>query len=262
MLDHNTTLGYFPSIPWIPYYASPRDWSVALLTCESSGVRQLAEQGLLDITPMSTMDWFDLSDKWGRLNNWGIAFRGRAGSVLLFSNEPIEELHQADIAICDETTTSVRVLQALLKDKYGLGIGRWRRNVDIQDARTPRLLIQNQAVEELNRKRFRYVYDLGREWWDWQGTPIVPAVWVYRTGLDPALVSAAHELLEASVARYRKDPVGAILAHKGDHGWAAGVQDVVQLHKNFEYALSDESLRGIDRMRAALPREVEGFTAR
>lgn len=253
------TIGLFPSIPWIPYYSRSKEWDADLRTCESSGVRELAGKQLVDITPMATADWFALSERWHRLDNWGIAFRKKAGSVLLFSHDPIERLSGVDIAICGETTTSVRVLEAILKGKYGLQIGQWRRNVDAADARTPRLLIQNQAVEEAQQKRFQYVYDIGREWWDWQGTPIVSALWVCRHDLDQATRLRASRLLKESMEHYSMHNFEVIGAHKAAHKWPSSVQEVQALHGNFEYALGDECELGIQRMREVLPIEVEGF---
>lgn len=252
-------IGLFPSIPWIPFYGLCKSWPATLRTCESSEVRELALNQLVDVTPMATVDWFALSERWHRLGNWGIAFRKRAGSVLLFSHKPIDQLSGADIAICGETTTSVRVLQAILKDKYGLKIGQWRRNVDTEDAQTPRLLIQNQAVEETQRKRFQYVYDIGREWWDWQGTPIVSAVWVYRRDLEQSARSRVNRLLKESMEHYFMNSAEVIHAHKSEHKWPFSVVDIQALHGNFEYALGEECERGIQRMRAVLPVEVEGF---
>ncbi|WP_028601744.1 MqnA/MqnD/SBP family protein [Ottowia thiooxydans] len=254
------TVGHFSSVPWIPYYTSPEVWPVSLLPCESSEVRQLATRGQVDITPMAVADWFELGDTWHRLGSWGISFRGKADSVCLFSPRPIEDLHLAEIAISKQTTSAVRILQALLKGKYGLGIGPWRCNVNVEDTTTPRLLIQNEAVEELGRKRFAYVYDLGREWHDWQSTPVVPAVWVYRAGTDPSKLELVQQLLADSVARYRSDPMAAVSAHRMAYEWAPSVEEVVALHGNFDYDLSDgDFTRGIERMRALLPRQVEGF---
>lgn len=257
--DRPPRVGFFNSIPWIPCFTGRREWDVSLVSCESSGVRDLALQGKLDITPMATVDWFMFRGEWTRLKNWGIAILERADSVLFFSNTPIEELDDADVAICDQTSTSVRVLQAIMVKKYGLRIGRWRRNVDIFDSETPRLLIQNQAVEEAARNRFRFVYDLGTEWSSWQGTPIVSAVWVHRTGTDAQTVAALDELLTRSIDRYRADPVAAIEAHRREFGWTVSAESVRTLHANFEYELGEAAERGIDRMCDILQERIVGF---
>jgi len=255
-------IGFFPSSPWIPNYCDHESWPANLVRCESSGVRELVERGQLDVTPMAIPDLFELEGRWKRLANWGISYRGVAGSVVFFSNVPMSELDGADIDVCYETTTSVRVLQAIMKKKYGLRIGRWSRNLDVEDATTPRLLIQNQAVEERQRKRFRFEYDLGREWWEWIGTPIVSAVWAYRVDVDPAAVAAVKGLLSASMHRYRQDPSAAIRAREAREGLPASVRDIAELHRNFEYELGNEAELGIVRMRELLEPVIEGFKVR
>lgn len=256
-LDIN--VGHFTSVPWISNYVFSVTWPVNLIRCESSGVRHLAESGQLDFTPMAATDWFSLEHRWTRLRNWGIAIRQRADSVMLFSQKPLHELDGDDIAICGETTNSVRTLQALLKDRYGLRIGRWSRNVDAADDTTPRLLIQNQAVEERARGRFPYQIDIGQEWFDWQGAPLVSAVWVHRVDARPAAIEVMENLLASSMQRYRENPTAAVQAHKREHHWPMSVEEIERLHANFEYELGDAAELGLERMRRVLPAEVEGF---
>lgn len=252
-------VGHFTSVPWIPNYCDSELWPVNLVRCESSGVRELAESRRLDITPMAVADWVELQDGWKRLKNRGIAIKRRADSVLLFSQKPLSELDGADVAICGETQNSVRVLQSLLAQRYGLRIGNWRRHVDDEDDMTPRLLIQNQAVEERARGRFRYEIDLGEEWFAWQGVPLVSAVWVHRADLDPAAVEAVEELLAASMRRYRANPTEAVSKHRDAFGWTRSVGDIELLHQNFEYELGAAAEAGIARQREVLPKEVLGF---
>lgn len=252
-------VGYFPSVPWIPNYTGRAAWPVELVRCESSGVRGLIEHGRLDVTPLAIPDLFELEGRWRRLANWGISYRGVAGSVLFFSPRPWHELDDCPVAICDETTTSVRVLQALMKQKYGLRIGRWTRALDPADELTPRLLIQDQAVAELRKDRFAYIYDIGHEWWGWQGTPIVSAVWAHRADLDAETVAGVESLIAASVARYRANPRAAVAARQAEQGLPAPVNSILALHRNFQYALDAEAEKGIERMRQVLEAKVDGF---
>lgn len=253
-------IGHFCSVPWIPNYVGAEEWAVSLVGCESSGVRHLATSDAVDITPMSVVDWFALEGSWQRLGDWGISFREKAGSVCLFSQQPIETLDHAEIAICTETTTSVRILHALLKDKYKLRIGLWRRQVDLNDSVTPRLLIQNKAVEERARKRFQFVYDLGAEWFEWQGTPVIPAVWVYKTSVSPEHAAEFQQRLADAMALYRNDPEAAISKHRAKYQWSSSTEEICALHRNFEYELQGEFFtRGLERMRAVLPVHLDGL---
>lgn len=259
-LDLN--IGFFPSVPWIPSYCMHDSWPVNLVRCESSGVRQLAEEHAVDFTPMASADWFALEHSWTRLKNFGIAIRQRADSVLFFSQKPIDALDMADVAVCGETANSVRVLQALLQHRYGLRIGTWTResDTDLIDGSKARLLIQNQALEERARQRFEYVYDLGQEWFDWTGTPLVSAVWVHRTDAHPAAVEAVENLLTSSLQRYRFNPSVAIGEHRRRHGWTMAVEEIQQLHTNFEYELGEDAERGLVRLREVLAADLQGFS--
>lgn len=258
-LSPAVNVGHFTSVPWIPNYCGSEHWPVNLVQCESSGVRELAEAGRLDITPMAVADWSELQAGWKRLKNRGIAIKRRADSVLFFTQKPLSELDGADVAICGETQNSVRVLQALLAQRYGLRIGRWRRDVDDADDQTPRLLIQNQAMEERARGRFRYEFDLGEEWFTWQGVPLVSAIWVHRADLDPSAVAHVEDLLAASMRLYRADPAAAVARHRMAFGWTRTAADVELLHQNFEYELGAAAEFGIERQQEVLPKEVAGF---
>lgn len=253
------SVGHFPSLPWIPQYVAREAWPVRLVRCESSGVRSLVDRAQLEVTPMAAADWFTLDGTWRRLGNLGISFAGQAGSVLMFSQQRIEDMDSAELAICAETTSSVRLLQAIMTGRYGLRIGHWHRQVDESESRTARLLIQNQAVAELARKRFRYVYDLGEMWADWQKVPTVTAVWVYRSDCLPEEAESVELLLRESMRVYRSDPEKAIAAHKAEFAWPGKVSDVARLHENFVYDLGPDQLAGLERMRQVMPAEVEGF---
>lgn len=244
-------VGHFKSIPWIPPYAAHDAWPVTFVDCVSSTVIDLLRQ--VDVTPMATVDWFPRQQDWCRLENHGLWIRERAGSVLLFSPWPIEQLGGKEIAISDETSTSVRVLHALLTGKYGLSLGTWRRGVVENDQHTPRLLIQNQAVHEIARRRFEYVYDLGHEWRKWQGVPLVPAVWVYRRGLSSDKTRFIADLLDSSLGEFSERTGVHIESHRHRNGWTASTQTVERLLRNFEYRMNVEAERGLEAMRSELP---------
>ncbi|MBN9478073.1 MAG: hypothetical protein J0H72_28770 [Burkholderiales bacterium] len=255
MREGGLCVGHFQSVPWIPFYVGSEDWPMRRVPCMSSTVPAMVDAGLLDATPMATVDWLTRGEQWPRLGGLGLAYRQRAGSVLLFSPRPIHELDGADIAICDETATSMRVLHAILAGKYGLRIGRWRRGLPT-DPSMPRLLIQDQAVEEAARGRFPHVHDLGREWWEWQGTPVVSAVWVRRRDLADDALEPLRAGLAASLSRYASQPDQAIEHHCARHGVASAPAALRTLLGNFEFELGEAAEAGIRRMAQVLPTAV------
>jgi chorismate dehydratase len=246
-------VGHFPSAPWAPYYAGDADWaSVRLVDCVSSEVKGLMEAGLLDATPMATVDWLDMLDSCKRIAGYGLAYRERAGSVLLFSDRPIEALDGAPLAISTETTTSVRVLRAILAGKYRLALGPLQPMTADTPPTTPRLLIQDEAVEERARKRFAYVYDLGEEWWSWQRSPIVSAVWVARAGLPDDEVARIAAVLDTALTWSAAHPSDMARRFLANRPALMSADALGSLLGNFCFRLGADEERGIDIMKRTL----------
>lgn len=250
-------IGHFSSLPWIPFYQGSEGWPVELKNCGYEEVPQLLEKNQVALTPISTAQWFEAEPHWKRLGRFGIGLRGKAGNILLFTNTPIQKLQNCPIAVKPETSNSRKVLHAVLAQKYGLEMAPWVEGVNEQDTAIPRLLTQKDALEEQSKNRFKYTYDIGYEWWSWQGTPIVSAVWVYNSNLDSEIVGSLRTLLENSLELYGQDPRASIVAYQKKYGLNLSVSSIQSLLGNFEYLLDEEAEKGIDRLRRVLPQSVE-----
>lgn len=97
-------------------------------------------------------------------------------SVKLFSNLPVQELSWKRVRMTAQSKTSVTLLRILLETRFGL------RPDYVDGAYQPGddacLLIGDQALEENERRRFAYSYDLGTLWQDWQKLPFVFGAWI------------------------------------------------------------------------------------
>lgn len=252
-------IGHFPSAPWAPYYAPLWAMKAERVRCVSSQVRELALQGELDATPMATVDWLEMSNRFVRLGALGIAYRERAQSVLLFSPVPVTQLGGVPIAVSTETTTSIRVLRALLKGRHGLKLGPLVPLSDDLSLKMPRLLIQDEALAEAARSRFEHVIDLGEEWWAWQHTPIVSAVWVARAGLPAATVRQLQAQLSHALGSFWGDAETHAERFAAQAASPVGAQALVALCRHFRYRLGEDEERGIRRMNSLLEsrRDIE-----
>src|SRR3989338_6068607 len=81
---------------------------------------QQAAAGELTAGLLPLADFFRLQDQFERLGPFGVAVRGRAHSVLLFSRRPVRQLDGASIAVTDETSTTAVLLRLLLEQRYHL----------------------------------------------------------------------------------------------------------------------------------------------
>jgi predicted solute-binding protein len=128
---------------------------------------------------------------WLTVSVWKIAFSlwevlrcqcQQAGSVLLFSTVPIMELDGATIGITDKASSAPRLLQVLLRLKYGV---RPEAFVSLDASYDAFLLIGNQALRQrLGAPGFRHTYDLGAEWHAWT-VALCLSRWMARRDLDP-----------------------------------------------------------------------------
>lgn len=172
-----------------------------------------AAEGRIDAGPLSLLDAWRLDGEFEPLGNFGIAVRGPARSVLLFSKHPLEDLDQVRLGVTDQSSTSVKLLEAMLALREGVK-PIFTEGFSPQD--TARLLIGDQALLEAKRLRedFPYVFDLGREWYLWRERSFVFAKWMVRRSVPAFLKDELKDKLEASLRRFEKNPDTAV--------WRAG----------------------------------------
>lgn len=134
-------------------------------------------------------------------------------SVKLFSRFPIEELSQKTIRLTAQSATSVTLLRILLEDRFGLCpfyVGGGTVG-PLDDAC---LLIGDQALEENERRRFEFAYDLGTLWQAWQGVPFVFGAWVISKeallGGGRPVVERYMECTQKSIDAFREDKSSAL----------------------------------------------------
>lgn len=98
-------------------------------------------------------------------------------SVKLFSRFPIEDLSGKSIRMTAQSATSVTLLKILLEDRFSLK-PEYVQGGAVTSCDDACLLIGDQALEENERHRFSFAYDLGTLWQAWQGVPFVFGAWV------------------------------------------------------------------------------------
>ena len=133
-------------------------------------------------------------------------------SVKLFAKYPIEELSQKTVRLTAQSMTSVNLLKILLEERYKVKPLYCDGAYDDSDDAC--LLIGDKALEENERHRFAYDYDLGALWQDWQSVPFVFGAWIVsKDALKPDLEQTLKSYLRAtqeSVERFRENPSKAL----------------------------------------------------
>lgn len=155
-----------------------------LTDCVPRELGRQAAAGELMAGLLPLVDYLRLADSFERLERFGIAVRGRAQSVLLFSRQPLRQLDGAVIAVTEETSTTAVLLRLLLERRYHVQPSAYQRGQHPEaDAL---LLIGDEALRFRHANRqFPFETDLAFEWWLWQHLPFVFAVWAIRKDAAP-----------------------------------------------------------------------------
>ena len=129
-------------------------------------------------------------------------------SVKLFSRYPVESLSGRRVRITSQSRTSVALLRVLLEMRYGIK-PEYVPGLGAEESDDACLLIGDLALEENERNRFEFSYDLGALWQEWQGLPFVFGAWIVsKSALVPGLRPVLErylDLTEKSIADFRAD---------------------------------------------------------
>lgn len=188
-----------------------------------------AERGGFQVAagPMSLRDYMNLADDFEKLD-YGVAVKGKANSVLLFSKYDWQELAGKRIAITAETSTSVELLRVLLEKRFGVSDYSFHRthptdrSYENYDAV---LLIGDEALQAAygapQWAHATRVYDLAEEWCAWKEMPFVFAVWAIRKGTPE---TARNEII-ASLEKSLENANGHFGELGHEHGSKLGMSE-------------------------------------
>jgi chorismate dehydratase len=176
-------VGRIPYLHAEPFYFDMVRRGIELYEMAPSAIVIAAERGDIDAGPVPLADSFHLEDRFQPVAGFCVASVKQAGSILLFSTVPMAQLDRANIGLTDEASSAPRLLQILLRLKYGVQPEAY---VPLQASHDAFLLIGNQALRQrLGAPGYRHIYDLGAEWHAWTGLPCVFCRWMVRKDLAP-----------------------------------------------------------------------------
>jgi len=132
-------------------------------------------------------------NEWHIHSNYCIGSDGAVASVCIFSEVPMVEIKT--VYLDYQSKTSVNLAKILLKEY-------WRKDVEFIDATgedfrehitgtTGGVVIGDRALEQ--RKKSKYIYDLGQAWKEHTGLPFVFAAWIANKKLPEKFSTAFNE---------------------------------------------------------------------
>ena len=198
-------IGKIKYLNCLPYYSGlEAGESLQFESGTPAEINRMMREGKIDIAPISSMEYLQHPEDYLLFPDLGIASRDYVRSVTLFSKKKIEDLNGADIAVTEESLTSVHLLDLILRDKYKVQAmldpmpSNPKAMLEKHDAA---LLIGNDALLVQPRK-WIYRYDLGNLWYDWQKLPFVYAVWAVRREAVTSNAAAVQDFYHALKERF------------------------------------------------------------
>ncbi|HEV3436498.1 MAG TPA: menaquinone biosynthesis protein [Gemmata sp.] len=157
--------------------------------------------GELDVGLIPIIEFFR-GDRYSFVPNIAIGSRGPVLSVTLFSRVPWSEIRT--VALDEGSRTSSALTQIILQKRYGIHpeVRPLLIESPADDLTTDAVLLIGDRAMRACLPGYRFAYDLGEEWTDWTGLPMVYAVWAIRNEVKlGAAEKAFHRAKEYGLSR-------------------------------------------------------------
>lgn len=178
-------------------------------------------EGRLDIGPISLVEYLRNAEDLLLLPDLAVTADGPVLSVNLSSKKPLDQLGaEPTVALGSTSRTSIVLAKLLLEQRWGKQpqYHTAQPNIDsMMDSADMAVLIGDEALRVhfgRGRDLGLDVFDLGQQWRDWTGLPMVFAVWAVRrdyAAQHPGLVKGVHDsfLRSVELSRTELDQVAA-----------------------------------------------------
>ncbi len=157
---------------------------VDLIKGNPGDLNRMLMDNLLDLAPIPSIAYARNYRNYVIMPEISISCDGDVKSIYLFSKVPIDQLNHKTIALTNISATSQALLRIIMNRKYGSSpeyfasapeLGAMLMEADAA------LLIGDDALRaKYNQDPRLHVYDLGQEWKELTGLPMVFAVWAIR----------------------------------------------------------------------------------
>jgi aminodeoxyfutalosine synthase len=243
----DNVIGKIPYLNSVPFYSHFEKRQFRILPIAPRRMGELSSKELIDAGLFSLMSYFEQETNL-ELMNYCIATRDQVKSVMLFSKEGWNGLEGKTIGITDDTATSVRLLQVLLKKKYGVKSTFERMHSGVNDCSNfdAVLLIGDEALRrnKYGLPGFELVFDLAREWYEWQKLPFVFAVWALKKSSPVEKKTELRQLLQFSLEKSEAalETIGAL------HGKQIGLtpNETKEYLEGFSYRLGEREREAME----------------
>ena len=200
------------------------------------------------IAPIPAADYAKNSTELVLLPDLGICSKGEVGSVLLFGSMPIEAMDS--ISLPSDSSSSVALLKYILKQK-GLDPKLTVMGPDIDSMLSVSdgaLIIGDRALDASKKHPSKVVLDLGLEWQNISGCPMVFGVFAARRDTPLSSIRKAYDsLLEQLVEFENNESRRDLIVELSASNSGLSVARLDQYFGEVFNRLDDEHINGLNR---------------
>ena len=175
-----------------------------MLSAPPSVLNNMMSNGLLDISPVSSVAYAEHLNEWLLLPDLSISCMGKVMSVVLASHLPFEMLHNKKVMLTDDSASAAKLTELLFALNHVTPLlkkGPLKTAGDIDEDATAVLIIGDAALNINWSHQYDYIWDLGSMWKKIKGLPFVFSVWAVRKSFAerrPEVVSSVIDLFHLS----------------------------------------------------------------
>lgn len=227
-----------------------------------SRLNKMLREGKIDISPSSSIEYLRHREMYEIIGGHSISSFGPIGSILLFSDRPIDNLNGERILTSSQSETSVVLLDIILRRFYSQTVTLMPYDIMIPDdliSEHPCLLIGDDALiarklvtdsttkGQSSKFKIQNIYDLGEIWFKKTGLPFVFALWIVRKDSlkkKKDLISDFKDSLDRAKEKALKS--FEQLASENYLHEVLSKEEIVYYWNHISYELYDEHLKGLE----------------
>ncbi len=242
-------VGKVSYINTLPFFQNLNFNNYKIFTAPPRQLGFLFKEGFIDAGIISLVDYLEKESDY-RLLKYGIVGNKNVKSVILYSKVPLEQLNKKCIAVSDETSTSFRLMQAILELKQGFDLNYIREKISYRKTNLSHfdafLTIGDDALKFMNNKpeQFKYHYDLAQLWYEWKSLPFVFAVWTVKNTLSESQCEEINQLLENSLKKFFDGKIEIEKFHLSNLKLSSG--EIADYLNNLTYRIGVDEIKSIN----------------
>lgn len=131
-------------------------------------------EGRIDLSPSSSIEYAKNSSLYKVISGISVSSVGAVKSVNVFSDIPLEKMGGKKIYFTKESNTSTVLTRIIFEEFYKIPV---EYTNSLEEAHAE-LLIGDKALYSYYNTDYKYIFDLGQEWYKFTGLPFVFALWI------------------------------------------------------------------------------------